>query len=162
MELQNCKTIFVWVEVQNHSWKQTASKFNMLHLLFFKLPRHHFYPLGCDIHHTLSPKKQEVRRESLTPSMTAHPGRGLWSYAALKYSIKIGVKDWQSPLKVTECFKEKNVSCWAARCGNLRRRAKRKRFLGIKYSGISWLSWGRRIGICCYWKRKLTRRIFQM
>lgn len=127
-----------------------------------------FHPLGCDIHHPLSPKRWgiwslqlEVSRESLTPSASAHPGRVLWSHSTLKYSIKIGAKDWQDPLKVAQYFKEKNLSCWAAECENLHRRAKRKRFLVIKYSGISWLSWGKRIGICC-WKIKLTRRVFQI
>lgn len=128
-----------------------------------------FHPLGCDIHHTLSAKMRdsrslqlEVRRESLVWSVSAHPGRVLWSHSTLKYSIKIGVKDWQDPLKVAEYFKEKNLSCWATECGILHRRAKRKMLLVIKYSGISWLSWRRRVGICCCWKRKLTRRIFQI
>lgn len=51
--------IFVWVKVQTHSWKQTASKFSMLYLLFFKLPHHHFSPIR--LWHPSSPQPREVR-----------------------------------------------------------------------------------------------------
>lgn len=142
----NCR--IVSVKVQTHSWKQLLNLACFIYSFSSSLITP-FHPLGCDIHHILRPKKRniwslqlEVRRESLTSSVSAHPGRVLWSYSALKYSIKKGVKDWQDPLKVAEYFKEKNLSCWAAGCGKLHRRAKRKRFLLIKYSGISWLSWG--------------------
>lgn len=57
--------IFVWVEVQNHSWKQTASKFNMLYLLFFKLPHHHFSPIR--LWHPSHPQPKEARGEEGEP-----------------------------------------------------------------------------------------------
>lgn len=170
MELQNCETQFL-CELKFNPILENKRLLNLACFIysFSSSLATTFHPLGCDIRHTLSAKnwaiwslQLEVGRESLTSSLSAHPGRGLWSHSALKYSIKIGVKDWQDSLKVAECFKEKNLSCWAAGCGNLHRRATRKRFLVMKYSGIAWLSWGRRIGICCCWKRKLTRRIFQI
>lgn len=51
--------IFVWVKVQAHSWKQTASKFSVLYLLFFKLPLHHFAPIR--LWHPSSPWPKEAR-----------------------------------------------------------------------------------------------------
>lgn len=50
--------IFVWVKVQSHSWKQAASKFSMLYLLFFKLPRHHFSPIR--LWHPSYPQRKEL------------------------------------------------------------------------------------------------------
>lgn len=159
MELHNWKTwFFVW-KCSNSFLKTNSS-----------------WIWSALSHHSQLTSLMSMRLTSILPSAWATPwlrlelskgnpsppARAHLSALPLKCSTKIGGKDWQGLLKEAEYFKAKSSVCWAAKCGNLHRRAKRERFSVMKHSGISWLGWGRRIGIRCCWIGKFTNRIYQI